>query len=51
MPDDPLQDIQPAAAMGFQTALFTGHPDYFRTGTCQPNIILQDWGKLRENLE
>jgi len=48
--NDPLQDIQPAAAMGFQTVLFTGHPDSIRPGTCQPDIILQDWGTLLQYL-
>ena len=48
--NDPLQDIQPAAAMGFQTALFTGHPDSLRPGICQPHIILQDWGTLLQCL-
>jgi len=41
--NDPLQDIQPAAAMGFQTALFTGHPDSLRPGECQPDRIFTDW--------
>jgi len=48
--NDPLQDIQPAAAMGFQTALFTGHPDSLRPGTCQPDITFSDWKKLQQFL-
>jgi len=44
--NDPLQDIEPAAAMGFQTALYTGHPDSHRPGTCQPDLTLTDWREL-----
>ncbi len=39
--NDPLQDIQPAAATGFRTALFTGHPDSLRPGNCEPDMILE----------
>lgn len=43
--NDPLQDIVPAAAAGFQTALFTGHPDSFRPGECDPDYRLQSWSE------
>ncbi len=41
--NDPLHDILPATAAGFQTALFTGHPDSVRPGDCQPDFIIQKW--------
>ena len=44
--NDPLQDIVPAAAAGFQTALFTGHPDSRRPGECQPDHTFQNWSEL-----
>ncbi len=44
--NDPLQDIAPAAAAGFQTALFTGHPDSLRPGVADPDFILRDWPSL-----
>jgi FMN phosphatase YigB (HAD superfamily) len=44
--NDPLQDIQPAAAAGFQTALFTGHPDSHRPGECSPDLVLTKWSGL-----
>lgn len=44
--NDPLQDIIPAAAAGFQTALFTGHPDSRRPGECQPDHTFQHWSEL-----
>ena len=44
--NDPLHDILPAAAAGFQTALFTGHPDSLRPGACSPNFTFQSWAEL-----
>ena len=35
--NDPQQDIVPAAAVGFKTALFIGHPDSLRAGDCLPD--------------
>ena len=45
--NDPLQDILPAAAAGFLTALFTGHPDSLRPGGCSPDFTLEKWADLR----
>ena len=44
--NDPLQDIIPAAAAGFQTALFTGHVDSLRQGECQADFSFQSWPTL-----
>lgn len=44
--NDPLQDIAPAAAAGFRTALFTGHPASHRPGECSPDFRLADWKAL-----
>jgi FMN phosphatase YigB (HAD superfamily) len=44
--NDPLQDIVPAAAAGFQTALFTGHADSLRQGESQPDFSFQSWPDL-----
>ncbi len=44
--NDPLQDIVPAAAAGFQTALFTGHTDSLRQGESQPDFSFQSWPVL-----
>lgn len=44
--NDPLQDIAPAAAAGFRTALFTGHPDSLRPGGCVPDFVFADWRDL-----
>lgn len=44
--NDPLHDIVPAAAAGFRTALFTGHPDSQRPGDCQPDITFGKWIEL-----
>ena len=44
--NDPLQDIVPAAAAGFQTALFTGHPESLRPGDCRPEHRVQSWAEL-----
>jgi len=44
--NDPLADILPAAAAGFQTALFTGHPESLRPGDCKPDLILKSWSEL-----
>ena len=44
--NDPLQDILPAAAAGFQTALFTGHPDSLRPGECTPDHTFEKWQQL-----
>ena len=41
--NDPLHDIAPAAACGFKTALFTGHPDSWRPGECRPDFVISDW--------
>jgi putative hydrolase of the HAD superfamily len=41
--NDPLQDIAPAAACGFKTALFTGHPDSIRPGECHPDHEFSHW--------
>ncbi|MFT3991268.1 MAG: HAD family hydrolase [Luteolibacter sp.] len=46
--NDPLQDIQPAAAIGFKTALFTGHPDSLRPGTCEPDFRITSLDQLAE---
>lgn len=48
--NDPIQDIAPAAAVGFQTALFVGHPDSVRPGMCSPDIKLSSWSALRAHL-
>ena len=44
--NDPLQDILPAAAAGFRTALFTGHPDSLRSGDCSPDLTLQSLSEI-----
>ena len=44
--NDPQQDILPAAAAGFQTALFTGHPASLRSGECHPDHTFQSWSEL-----
>ncbi|MGL5020269.1 MAG: HAD family hydrolase, partial [Luteolibacter sp.] len=44
--NDPLHDILPAAAAGFQTALFTGHPDSLRPGECSADLIFTKWSEL-----
>lgn len=44
--NDPLHDIVPAAAVGFRTALFIGHPDSSRPGECHPDHILESWASL-----
>lgn len=44
--NDPVQDILPAAAAGFRTALFTGHPDSHRSGDCTPDFLFTDWKDL-----
>ena len=44
--NDPLHDILPAAAAGFRTALFTGHPDSLRPGVCQADFVFTDWKDL-----
>ena len=41
--NDPSQDIRPAAALGFATALFTGHPDSLREGECEPDYVIRSW--------
>lgn len=41
--NDPLQDIVPAGAVGFKTALFTGHPDSARAGNCTPDHEINEW--------
>jgi FMN phosphatase YigB (HAD superfamily)/glycosyltransferase involved in cell wall biosynthesis len=44
--NDPLHDILPAAAAGFQTALYNGHPDSHRPGECAPDLIFTKWPEL-----
>jgi FMN phosphatase YigB (HAD superfamily) len=44
--NDPLHDIEPAAARGFRTALFTGDPDSRRDGFCFPDYEISDWSAL-----
>ena len=44
--NDPRQDIVPAAAAGFQTALFTGHPGSLRPGECAPDFTFSQWAQL-----
>lgn len=44
--NDPLRDIAPAAARGFMTALFTGHPDSLRDGECAPDFEIRRWSEL-----
>ena len=44
--NDPLQDILPAAAVGFRTALFTGHPGSLRPGDCSPDLTLQSLSEI-----
>ncbi len=44
--NDPLHDIVPAAAAGFRTALFIGHPGALRPGDCRPDFILRTWSQL-----
>lgn len=44
--NDPLQDIKPAAAAGFKTALFTGHPDSLRPGECTSDFTFGSWHQL-----
>ncbi len=46
--NDPLQDILPAAAAGFKTALFTGHPDSLRTGHCSPDHEFANWPQSQD---
>lgn len=41
--NDPVRDIVPAAACGFKTALFTGHPDSARSGNCTPDHEINGW--------
>lgn len=41
--NDPIQDILPAAARGFKTALFTGHPESIRPGDCLPDHEFSRW--------
>ncbi len=45
--NDPSQDILPAAAAGFLTALFTGHPDSLRPGECSPDFTVEKWSEFR----
>jgi FMN phosphatase YigB (HAD superfamily) len=44
--NDPLQDIAPAAAHGFKTALFTGHSNSHREGHCTPDFIIRHWSEI-----
>ena len=45
--NDPMHDIVPAAAAGFLTALFTGHPDSLRSGGCDPDFTVEKWADFR----
>jgi len=45
--NDPLQDIAPATAAGFLTALFTGHPDSLRAGECTPDFTVVKWADFK----
>ena len=40
--NDPMQDIIPAKAAGFRTALFIGHPQSLRKGDCRPDVLLRN---------
>ncbi|MFT4176669.1 MAG: HAD family hydrolase [Luteolibacter sp.] len=44
--NDSIQDILPAAAVGFKTALFTGHPDSLRPGHCKPDFEINCLDRL-----
>lgn len=44
--NDPVQDIAPAAAHGFKTALFIGHPDSIRPGACDHDFEIHRWSEL-----
>lgn len=46
--NDPLKDIVPAAACGFKTGLFTGHPDSYRPGNCTPDHEIAGWPQNRD---
>jgi FMN phosphatase YigB (HAD superfamily) len=43
--NDPLHDIEPAAACGFRTAWFSGHPESLRAGFCFPDFEIRGWGR------
>ncbi len=47
--NDPLHDIIPAAAVGFRTALYIGHPDSIRPGNCLADITFKSWTELAES--
>jgi FMN phosphatase YigB (HAD superfamily) len=44
--NDPCQDVRPAAAAGYRTALFVGHPASLRPEDCKPDIIFRSWTEL-----
>lgn len=44
--NDPRQDIRPAQAAGFRTALFTGHPGSLRRGECTPDLTLRSLSEI-----
>ncbi len=44
--NDPRQDILPAQAAGFRTALFAGHPDSLRPGECTPDLTLRSLSEI-----
>jgi FMN phosphatase YigB (HAD superfamily)/glycosyltransferase involved in cell wall biosynthesis len=44
--NDPCQDVIPAAAAGYRTALFVGHPASLRPGDCKPDVIFRSWTEL-----
>ncbi len=49
--NDPLQDILPAAAVGFATALYVGQLDSHRHGSCEPDISFHSWRELDRWIE
>jgi FMN phosphatase YigB (HAD superfamily)/glycosyltransferase involved in cell wall biosynthesis len=44
--NDPRQDIFPAQALGFKTAMFLGHPDSLRSGECLPDYAIHHFLEL-----
>ncbi|MBX3743213.1 MAG: HAD family hydrolase [Akkermansiaceae bacterium] len=44
--NDPRQDILPAQAAGFRTALFAGHPGSIRPGECTPDLTLRSLSEI-----
>ncbi|WAC21079.1 HAD family hydrolase [Luteolibacter sp. SL250] len=44
--NDPRQDILPAQAAGFRTALFAGHSGSLRPGECTPDLTLRSLSEI-----